>query len=61
MKQKKAILDSSISNLKILNSSGTNDSNSGSPASLDQKCRLYQLTNREIEIVKLILRGTQYK
>ncbi len=60
-KQKKAILDSSISNLKILNSLEADASNTGSTANLDQKCKLYQLTNRETEIVKFILKGTRYK
>ncbi|HQS22850.1 MAG: hypothetical protein B7Y11_01445 [Sphingobacteriia bacterium 24-36-13] len=62
MKQKKAIIDSSISNLKILNvpEIGTISGNELLP-SVDQKCKLYQLTNREIEIVKLILKGIQYK
>ncbi|OJW81818.1 MAG: hypothetical protein BGO69_15055 [Bacteroidetes bacterium 46-16] len=62
LKQKKAILDASISNLKVLSGQEINTApNTGLPTSLDQKCKLYQLTNREIEIVKLILKGTQYK
>jgi DNA-binding NarL/FixJ family response regulator len=31
------------------------------PADFDQKCRLYRLTTREIEIVNLIREGAQYK
>ncbi|KAA8475442.1 signal transduction histidine kinase [Arcticibacter tournemirensis] len=62
LKQKKAILDASISNLKVLSGQEINTASStGLAPSLDQKCKLYQLTNREIEIVKLILKGTQYK
>lgn len=62
LKQKKAILDASISNLKVLSGQETDKvSSTGLPPSLDQKCKLYQLTNREIEIVKFILKGTQYK
>jgi DNA-binding NarL/FixJ family response regulator len=61
MKQKKAILDQSISNLKILNGSEINPSNTGIPASLDEKCKLYQLTSRETEIVRFILKGVRYK
>lgn len=61
MKQKKAILDQSISNLKILNGSETNPSNTGIPAALDEKCKLYQLTSRETEIVGFILKGVRYK
>ncbi len=53
-KQKKAILDKSISNLKTL-------PNTGIPASLDEKCQLYQLTTRETEIVRFILKGVRYK
>ena len=60
-KQKKAILSQSISNLKILNGSETNPSNTSSPVSLDEKCKLHQLTGREIEIVSFILKGTRYK
>jgi DNA-binding NarL/FixJ family response regulator len=61
MKQKKAILDQSISNLKILNGSETNPSNTGIPVSLDEKCKLYKLTSRETEIVRFILKGVRYK
>ncbi|MDQ3536502.1 MAG: response regulator, partial [Bacteroidota bacterium] len=60
-KQKKAILYSSISNLKAVKHSGTESGNAESSIKLDQKFKLYQLTNREIEISKFILRGIQYK
>ncbi len=61
-KQKKAILDASLSNLKVLSGQETDTVLSTMlPPSLDQKCKIYQLTNREIEIVKLILKGIQYK
>jgi signal transduction histidine kinase/DNA-binding NarL/FixJ family response regulator len=61
IKQKKAILDQSISNLKTLNGSETKPSSKGIPASLDEKCKLYQFTSRETEIVRFILKGTRYK
>lgn len=58
-KQKKAILNSSISNLK--SNLETGSWNAESSTKVDQKYKLYQLTNREKEIVTLIVKGTQYK
>lgn len=57
-KQRKAILNATISNLKSRETVPVN----GEPNSkVDQNCRLYTLTNREIEIIKLILKGSTYK
>jgi len=61
MKQKKAILDQSILNLKILNGSEISASNTDILTSLEEKCKLYQLTSRETEIVGFILKGVRYK
>jgi len=60
-KQKKAILNLSITNLKNLNTINTVPEDVKLPSNLEQKCRSYNLTNREIEIVKLMLKGTKYK
>ncbi len=60
LKQKKAILNSTISNLKTLRNAKT-DSISTDPSKFDQNCKLFNLTNREIEIAKLIAKGVQYK
>lgn len=57
-KQKKAILNSSISNLKTLE---TLSINNGFTSKFDQNCKLYNLTNRETELVKLIVKGSKYK
>lgn len=57
-KQKKAILNASISNLKALE---THSGNAEYTSKFDQNCKLYNLTNREIEIVKLIFKGSTYK
>lgn len=59
-KQKRAILGLSISNLKTLDNSETVPEVVGSSA-FDQTCKIYHLTTREIEIVKLILKGSTYK
>jgi signal transduction histidine kinase/DNA-binding NarL/FixJ family response regulator len=60
-KQKRAILSASISNLKALNNLETLQPNMESSSKFEQTCKLYNLTTREIEIVKLILNGTTYK
>lgn len=60
-KQKKAILNSSITNLKNLNKVKSVVEGAKLPFNLEQKCKLYNLTNREIDIVKLMLKGTKYK
>jgi signal transduction histidine kinase/DNA-binding NarL/FixJ family response regulator len=60
-KQKKAILNLSISNLKSLNNSNAVPEDAKFSATLEQKCRLFNLTNREIEIVKLMIKGVTYK
>ena len=60
-KQKRAILSASISNLKALNNLETVHPNMEFSSKFEQTCKLYNLTTREIEIVKLILNGTTYK
>ena len=56
--QKKAILNASISNLKVLE---TVPSNAELGSKLNQNFMLYNLTNREIEIAQFILKGSTYK
>lgn len=60
-KQKTAILNLSISNLKSLNNLNAIPEDAKLSPTLEQNCKLYNLTNREIEIVKLIIKGTKYK
>ncbi|SDW14160.1 Signal transduction histidine kinase [Hydrobacter penzbergensis] len=60
-KQKKAILNLSIANLKNLGNVKAVPEDVKLPFNLEQKCKSYNLTNREIEIVKLVLKGTKYK
>jgi DNA-binding NarL/FixJ family response regulator len=59
-KQKKAILNLSIANLKSQNNLGAAEDAKLSPT-FEQKCRLFNLTNREIEIAKLMIKGVTYK
>lgn len=60
-KQKKAIVNSSISHLKTLTNLETDPVNPEELLKFDQNCKLYNLTNREIEIVKLMHKGLTYK
>lgn len=60
-KQKRAILKASISNLKAVDNLEIIQSDAESYSKFDQICKLYNLTTREIEIVKLALKGTTYK
>lgn len=60
-KQKRAILNSSISNLKAAKSLERQLEIADRSNKTDQKFKLYQLTNREMEISKLIINGTPYK
>lgn len=60
-KQKKAILNSSISNLKAVKNFETESAKNDNSTRIEQKFKLYQLTNREIEISKFIISGTPYK
>ncbi|MBN8717949.1 MAG: response regulator [Sediminibacterium magnilacihabitans] len=60
-KQKKAILNLSIANLKNLGNVKAVPEDVKLSFNLEQKCKSYNLTNREIEIVKLVLKGTKYK
>ena len=60
-RQKKAILQSAISNLKISISPEDNIIHQDAPSGFEQNCRIYNLTDREIDIVKLIRQGSKYK
>lgn len=60
-RQKKAILNLSISNLKSLNGLDAVPVDAKLSSTFQQNCKLYNLTNREIEIVKLMIEGTKYK
>src|SRR5690606_37004893 len=60
-KQKKAVLNRAISNLKTSNNFEINLENEDFSYKLDQNCRTYNLTNREIEVAKLIITGLSYK
>ena len=59
-KQKRAILNSSISNLKALNKLETVQEDTKS-SKFEQTCKLYNLTTREREIIIFILKGITYK
>lgn len=59
-KQKKAIVSSSIAQLKALQHEGSTDDTALS-SGFEQTCKLYHLTNREIEIIRLIHKGLSYK
>ncbi len=56
-KQKRAIVNSTISNLRVFFNTETVHTES----SINQTCKLYSLTTREIEIAELILKGSSYK
>jgi DNA-binding NarL/FixJ family response regulator len=56
-KQKRAFLNSTVSNLKVF----YNSEKQQAGQSIDQTCKLYNLTAREREIAELILRGSTYK
>jgi signal transduction histidine kinase/DNA-binding NarL/FixJ family response regulator len=61
-KQKKAIITSSIANLKSLSNIDEPSSEDVKLSSkFDQNCKMYNLTNRETEIVNLIVKGVTYK
>ncbi|KAA5548111.1 ATP-binding response regulator [Adhaeribacter rhizoryzae] len=60
-KQKSAILQAAISNLKISLLPEENPINQNAPSVFEQNCKLYNLTDREIDIVKLIRQGSKYK
>ena len=61
-KQKQAIINSSIANLKTLSNLQVPSPQDAKVSSkFEQNCKLYNLTNREIEIVKLMIKGTKYK
>ena len=60
-KQQVAILNSSISNLKTQKHRKTENSPVNYNSKFDKNCRLFMLTPREIEISRLIVKGSTYK
>lgn len=60
-KQKRALLNSTISSLKTLTSQDDQFSPESAFQVFEQNCKVYNLTSREIEIVKLLRQGLQYK
>ena len=60
-KQKTAILNSSILSLKTLKNLNNENSTVSYDSKFDQNIKLLSLTNREIEIAKLIIKGNTYK
>lgn len=60
-KQQAAILNSSILSLKTLKNLNNENSAATYDSKFDQNTRLFNLTNREIEIAKLIIKGNTYK
>lgn len=60
-KQKSAILKASIANLKVLENERFSQSDFETLSEFDQACKLYNLSNREIEIVEHIRKGISYK
>lgn len=60
-KQKRAVLHSTISHLKILSNLEEASASTDASSAFDQNFKLYNLTCREIEIVKLVRQGFKYK
>ena len=60
-KQQTAILNSTILNLKTLNNLNNENPFQTYESKFEQNIRLINLTNREIEIAKLIVKGKTYK
>ncbi len=60
VKQHKAILASTISNLKNIKSTD-GESLLIDSAKFDQNCKMFNLTNREIEVARLLSKGVTYK
>jgi len=60
-KQQTAILNSSILSLKTLKNLNNENSTATYDSKFDQNIRLLNLTNREIEIAKLIIKGKTYR
>jgi len=60
-KQQTAILNSSIQSLKTLKSLNNENLTVNSDSKFDRNIRLFNLTNREIEIAKLIVKGKTSK
>lgn len=60
-KQQAAIINSSILSLKTLKNLNNENSTATYDSKFDQNIRLLNLTNREIEIAKLIVKGKTYR
>ena len=60
-KQKRAVLYSTISNLKTLSNPEGVSTDTDSSSAFEQNYKLYNLTCREMDIVKLIRQGLKYK
>ncbi len=61
-RQKKAIINSSIATLKNLSSlEATSPEETQLSSKFEQNCKLFNLTNREVEIANLLIKGVTYK
>lgn len=60
-RQKRAVFNSAISHLKSSQSSEGIAPGAQGISSFDKNCKLYNLTSREIDIIKLIRQGAKYK
>lgn len=61
-RQKKAIINSSIATLKNLNSQeATSPEETKLSSKFEQNCKLFNLTNREVEVANLMFKGVTYK
>jgi len=61
LRQKRAVLHAAISHLKASQSQESIDTSTQSISPFEKNCKLYNLTSREIDIVRLIRQGYQYK
>jgi signal transduction histidine kinase/DNA-binding NarL/FixJ family response regulator len=61
VRQQKAIISSSIANLKTGKNQDTDNMLQSSISKFEQNCRVFHLTTRETEIVRLIVNGKTYK
>ncbi|MCO5238929.1 MAG: ATP-binding protein [Chitinophagaceae bacterium] len=60
-RQQKAILNMSITNLQTLKTLEQNGTHASEPRKFEENCKLLHFTAREIEIARLLLKGTTYK
>lgn len=61
VRQQKAIINTSIANLKTGKNQEADKMAQSSISTFEQNCKLLQLTARETEIVRLIMKGKTYK